>query len=80
MNDNQGKSKKAKVKASSLSRRELLAAFLGVPVALAACRSSAAPRFPEGSIVGARSVVAADVEPYTIVAGNPARVIRRLEA
>ncbi len=48
-----GKSKKAKVKASSLSRRELLAAFLGVPVALAACRSSAAPRFPEGSIVGA---------------------------
>jgi acetyltransferase-like isoleucine patch superfamily enzyme len=36
-------------------------------------------RVGEGSIVGARSVVAADVEPYTIVAGNPARVIRRLE-
>lgn len=34
----------------------------------------------EGSIIGARSVVAEDVEPYTIVAGNPARVIRRLEA
>jgi acetyltransferase-like isoleucine patch superfamily enzyme len=34
----------------------------------------------EGSIVGARSVVTTDVEPYTIVAGNPARVIRRLEA
>ncbi len=34
----------------------------------------------EGSIVGARSVVTADVDPYTIVAGNPARVIRRLEA
>ena len=33
----------------------------------------------EGSIVGARSVVTSDVEPYTIVAGNPARVIRRLE-
>ncbi len=33
----------------------------------------------EGSIVGARSVVEADVEPYTIVAGNPAQVIRRLE-
>ena len=33
----------------------------------------------EGSIVGARSVVTADVAPYTIVAGNPARVIRRLE-
>lgn len=32
----------------------------------------------EGSIVGARSVVFDDVEPYTIVAGNPARVIRRI--
>jgi acetyltransferase-like isoleucine patch superfamily enzyme len=33
----------------------------------------------EGSIVGARSVVAQDVPPYTIVAGNPARVIREIE-
>jgi acetyltransferase-like isoleucine patch superfamily enzyme len=32
----------------------------------------------EGAIVGARSVVRADVEPYTIVAGNPARVVRAL--
>jgi acetyltransferase-like isoleucine patch superfamily enzyme len=32
-----------------------------------------------GSIVGARSVVAEDVEPYTVVAGNPARVVRRLD-
>jgi Serine acetyltransferase len=31
----------------------------------------------EGAIVGARSVVKDDVEPFTIVAGNPARVIRR---
>lgn len=31
----------------------------------------------EGSIVGARSVVRDDVAPFTIVAGNPARVIRR---
>ncbi len=31
----------------------------------------------EGSIVGARSVVAEDVPPYTIVAGNPARPVRR---
>jgi acetyltransferase-like isoleucine patch superfamily enzyme len=33
----------------------------------------------EGSIVGARSVVTADVPPFTIVAGNPARMIRKLE-
>jgi acetyltransferase-like isoleucine patch superfamily enzyme len=33
----------------------------------------------EGSIVGARSVVVEDIPPYTIVAGNPARIIRRIE-
>lgn len=33
----------------------------------------------EGSVVGARSVVAQNVEPYTVVAGNPARVIRSLK-
>jgi len=33
----------------------------------------------EGSIVGARSVVTESVPPYTIVAGNPARVVRALE-
>ncbi len=33
----------------------------------------------EGSIVGARSVVTEDVPPYTIVAGNPARIIRRIQ-
>ena len=32
----------------------------------------------DGSTVGAGSVVTHDVEPYTVVAGNPARVIRRL--
>ena len=30
-----------------------------------------------GSIIGASSVVTKDVEPYTIVGGNPAKVIRR---
>ncbi len=33
----------------------------------------------DGSIVGARSVVFEDVPPYTVVAGNPARVIRQIE-
>jgi acetyltransferase-like isoleucine patch superfamily enzyme len=33
----------------------------------------------EGSVVGARSVVVADVPSFTVVAGNPARIVRRLE-
>ncbi len=33
----------------------------------------------EGSIVGAKSVVTQSVPPFTVVAGNPARVIRQLD-
>ena len=33
----------------------------------------------EGSVVGARSVVVENVPPFSVVAGNPARFIRRLE-
>jgi glycine/D-amino acid oxidase-like deaminating enzyme len=35
-----------------MNRRELLAAFLGVPVALAACRENKMPPLPQGDIVG----------------------------
>lgn len=33
----------------------------------------------EGAIIGARSVVRDDIPPYTIAAGNPARIIRHIE-
>jgi putative colanic acid biosynthesis acetyltransferase WcaF len=31
----------------------------------------------EGAVAAARSVVVKDVEPWTIVAGNPARVVKK---
>lgn len=31
----------------------------------------------DGAIIGLNSVVSKDVEPYTVVAGNPARFIRK---
>jgi hypothetical protein len=40
----------------SYSRREILAAFLGLPVALAACRRSDSPPLPPGEIVGQSDV------------------------
>jgi acetyltransferase-like isoleucine patch superfamily enzyme len=33
----------------------------------------------EGAVVGARSVVDRDIPPFTVVAGNPAQPVRRLE-
>jgi acetyltransferase-like isoleucine patch superfamily enzyme len=33
----------------------------------------------EGSVVGAKSVVTENVPPFTVVAGNPARMIRQLD-
>lgn len=36
-------------------------------------------RVGECSVIGAGSVVTKNIEPYTIVAGNPARILRRLE-
>ena len=42
---------------NNFTRREVLAAFLGVPAALAACRSRNAPPLPPGEIVGASDVI-----------------------
>ncbi len=33
----------------------------------------------EHAVVGAGSVVTKDVAPYTVVAGNPAKMVRKLE-
>lgn len=33
----------------------------------------------DGAVVGARSVITGDVDAYTVVAGNPARTVRRLK-
>jgi hypothetical protein len=37
------------------TRREILSAFLGLPVALAACRNSPTENFPSGEIIGANA-------------------------
>lgn len=34
----------------------------------------------ENSVIGAHSIVTRDVPPYSVVAGNPAKVIRKLES
>ncbi len=34
-------------------------------------------RIGDGAIIGANSTVASDISPYSVAAGNPARVIRR---
>ncbi|MCR5485044.1 MAG: CatB-related O-acetyltransferase [Clostridiales bacterium] len=34
-------------------------------------------RIGDGAIIGANSVVGSDVEPYTIVVGNPAKILRK---
>lgn len=40
-----------------ITRREILTAFLGLPIALTACQTSAPPALPAGEIVGAADVV-----------------------
>ena len=36
-------------------------------------------RIGEGSVIGAKSLVINDIPPWTVVAGNPAKVIRKVE-
>ncbi|GAB2912872.1 hypothetical protein GCM10027278_37000 [Paralcaligenes ginsengisoli] len=60
------------------------ASFSGVTVRRGASIGANATILPgitigEYAMVGAGSVVTKDVEAYTIVVGNPAKVIRRLE-
>ena len=40
------------MRSTEISRRELLASFLGLPVAMAACSRTEHHRFPEGEIIG----------------------------
>jgi hypothetical protein len=42
---------------NDFTRREILAAFLGIPVAIAACRRGTEATFPEGEIVGGSDVL-----------------------
>src|SRR5688500_143837 len=41
---------------SNFNRREILASFLGLPLAIAACRNSRIPALPAGTIVGTSDV------------------------
>lgn len=46
------------------------------------CRSVILPgvTIGRGAVIGAGSVVTSDIPPFTVAAGNPARVIKRLDA
>jgi hypothetical protein len=58
---------------SGVSRRELLAGFLGLPAAIAACRGRPRPPLPPGTIVGASDLVGHRLRepPPPIPAGAP---------
>lgn len=79
--------RRAALRAAALSpHREFTSAVPGDPIAIGdgvwiGFDSCILPgvRIGDGAIVGARSVVTSEVPPFTIVAGNPARVIRQLD-
>lgn len=54
-------------------------AYIGAGAVVRQGSPSRAMVIGEGAIVGMGAVVTRSVEPYSVVAGNPARVIRRLE-
>ena len=45
------------IRGPQFTRREVLAAFLGLPVALAACSTGKPPKLPEGDVVGASNSI-----------------------
>jgi sugar O-acyltransferase (sialic acid O-acetyltransferase NeuD family) len=54
-------------------------AYVGAGATLKQGEPGAPLRIGRGAVIGMGAVVIRDVEPYTVVAGNPARLIRRLD-
>jgi acetyltransferase-like isoleucine patch superfamily enzyme len=72
--------------AAKASLRQASAGVVAVPIRIGAnvwigfdCCVLPGVTIGEGAMVGARSVVTQDVPAYTIVAGNPARVVRQID-
>ena len=83
---NPEKRRSALAKASRMSPRRAVGDVTAFPIRIGSnvwigfdCCVLPGVTIGDGSIVGARSVVTQDVPAYTIVAGNPARVVREID-
>src|SRR5262249_30826748 len=56
---------------SSFTRRDVLAAFLGIPAALAACRTNVTPRLPPGEVVGASEIIGHRIRDGVTITPSP---------